>query len=297
MVIRNTIPMDDDSTGEPPVSQAACNLRLTHESGRRMTLETLGFQFTDGVARITLRRPNHVNALNPTLAGELLRVTTTCEADPAVRAVLIDAEGKMFCAGGDLAAFSGAGADIRRVLRQMTVDLHGAISRLARLPAPVVAAVQGAAAGAGFSLTCACDLVLTSKSSKFTMSYTKAGLVPDGSSTYFLPRIVGRRRALELMLLNPVLTADEARHLGLVTRVVDDARLHNEAMELARQLAQGPTRAYAAAKRLVLSSAHETLESQMELESAAIAEAAASPDGQEGIAAFLAKRTPTFSGR
>ncbi|MEE2636326.1 MAG: enoyl-CoA hydratase-related protein [Acidobacteriota bacterium] len=262
-----------------------------------MTLETLGLQIADGVARITLRRPNHANAMTPTLAGELLRVTTTCELDPGVRAIVIDAEGKMFCAGGDLTAFSDAGADIRRVLRQMTVDLHGAISRLARMRVPVIAAVQGTAAGAGFSLTCACDLVLAARSSKFTMAYTKAGLVPDGSSTYFLPRIVGRRRALELMLLNPVLHADEARNLGLVTRVIDDTQLHTEAMNLARQLAEGPTGAYAAAKRLVLSSAHETLESQMELESSAIAEAAGGPDGQEGIRAFLAKRTPIFSGR
>lgn len=261
-----------------------------------MTLETLGFQVTDGVGRITLRRPDQGNAMTPTLARELLQVAIACDVDPSVRAVLIDAEGPMFCAGGDLRGFSAAGTDLARVLKQMTADLHAAISRLARLDAPVIAAVQGAAAGAGFSLACACDLVIAARSAKLTLAYTRAGLVPDGSSTYFLPRLVGRRRALELMLLNAKLTAEEACSAGLVTRVVEDDALADEALALARNLAQGPTGAFAAAKRLVLASFNETLESQMELESAAITRAATGPDGREGIAAFLEKRPPVFSG-
>lgn len=262
-----------------------------------MTFDTLRFQIDDGIARITLRRQDNANAMNPILARELLDAAIACDVDPSVRAVLIDAEGRMFCAGGDLDTFRRAGDDLARLLRHMTVDLHGAIARLARMRAPVIAAVQGAAAGAGFSLTTACDFVVAAQSAKFTMAYTRAGLAPDGSSTFFLPRLLGRRRALELMLLNPVLTADEAHAWGLVTRVVDDESLADEALGLARTLAQGPTGAYAAAKRLVLASSHETLESQLELESAAITEAATGPDGQEGIAAFLEKRTPTFQGR
>ncbi len=262
-----------------------------------MTFDTLRLQIDDGVARITLCRPDNANAMNPTLARELLDAAIACDVDPSVRAVLIDAEGRMFCAGGDLDTFRRAGDDLARLLRHMTVDLHGAIARLARMRAPVIAAVHGAAAGAGFSLTCACDLVVAARSAKFTMAYTRAGLAPDGSSTFFLPRLLGRRRALELMLLNPVLTANDAHAWGLVTRVVDDEELAETALDLARTLARGPTGAYAAAKRLVLASANETLESQMELESAAITEAATGPDGQEGIAAFLEKRTPTFQGR
>jgi 2-(1,2-epoxy-1,2-dihydrophenyl)acetyl-CoA isomerase len=262
-----------------------------------MTFETLRLQVQDGVGRITLRRPDHANAMSPTLARELLEAAIACDVDPAVRAVLIDAEGKMFCAGGDLDVFRRAGDELAAVLKRMTVDLHGAISRFARMRAPVIAVVQGAAAGAGFSLACACDLVLAARSAKFTLAYTRAGLVPDGSSTFFLPRLVGRRRALELMLLNPVLTADEAYAMGLVTRVVDDAALADEAMNMATTLAQGPTGAYAAAKRLVLASLNETLESQMELEATAITEAATGPDGQAGIAAFLEKRKPVFTGR
>ncbi len=262
-----------------------------------MPLETLGLRIEDGVGRITLQRPDNANAMNPTMARELLDVAIACDVDAAVRAVLIDAEGRMFCAGGDLAGFASAGTALAGLIKRMTVDLHGAISRLARMRAPVIAAVQGAAAGAGFSLACACDLVVAARSAKFTMAYTRAGLVPDGSSTYFLPRLLGRRRALELMLLNPVLTSDEAHEQGLVTRVVEDAALPEAAFALARELAQGPTGAYAAAKRLVLASSNETLESQMELEAAAIAEAATGADGQEGIAAFLGKRKPTFHGQ
>jgi 2-(1,2-epoxy-1,2-dihydrophenyl)acetyl-CoA isomerase len=262
-----------------------------------VTFTTLRFQREDGVGRITLLRPEHANAMNPTLAKELLEVAIACDVDPAVRAVLIDSEGRMFCAGGDLEVFHRAGDDLAGVLKRMTVDLHGAISRFARMRAPVIAAVQGAAAGAGFSLTCAWDFVVAARSAKLTMAYTRAGLVPNGSSTFFLPRLLGRRRALELMLLNPVLTADEAHAWGLVTRVVDDDALVEEAVGLATRLAQGPTGAYAAVKRLVLASTNETLESQMELEAAAITEAAIGPDGQAGIAAFLEKRKPVFTGR
>lgn len=261
-----------------------------------MNLDTIALRIDDSVGRITLRRPGHANAMNPTMARELLQVAIACDVDTSIRAVLLDAEGKMFCAGGDLATFSHAGDDLARLLKQMTVDLHPAISRLARLRAPVIAAVQGAAAGAGFSLACACDLVVAARSAKLTMAYTRAGLVPDGSSTYFLPRLLGRRRALELMLLNPVLTAEEACQWGLVNRVVDDAALGDEAFTLAQQLAKGPTGAFAAAKRLVLTSSHETLESQMELEAAAITAAATGADGQEGIAAFLEKRRAAFHG-
>ena len=262
-----------------------------------MPLETLDFRIDHGVGRITLRRPDNANAMNSVLARELLEVAIECDVDESVRVVLIDAEGRMFCAGGDLTAFSSAGDDLATVIKRMTVDLHAAISRLARMRAPVIAAVQGAAAGAGFSLVCACDLVVAARSAKFTMAYTRAGLVPDGSSTYFLPRLLGRRRALELMLLNPVLTADDAHGLGLVTRVVDDDALEDAANGLARELAEGPTGAYAAAKRLVLASSNETLESQMELEADAIALAATGADGREGVAAFLDKRRPVFQGR
>jgi len=261
-----------------------------------MHLNTLKFQINDGIARITLSRPDDANAINLTMAQELLQTIITCDVDRNVRAVLLDAEGRLFSAGGDLGHLAKAGDTLPAILKELTATLHAAISHLARMRAPVIASVQGAAAGAGFSLACACDLVLAAKSAKFTLAYTKAGLVPDGSSTYFLPRLLGRRKALEMMLLNPVLTAEEARQLGLVNRVINDDNLRAESLNLAAKLGAGPTNAYAATKRLLLASSQETLESQMALEASAIAEIAADSDGQEGIAAFLEKRQPHFQG-
>jgi 2-(1,2-epoxy-1,2-dihydrophenyl)acetyl-CoA isomerase len=179
----------------------------------------------------------------------------------------------------------------------MTMYLHAAISRFARMRAPLVAAVNGTAAGAGFSLVCAADLVVAAESARFTMAYTRAGLTPDGSSTYFLPRLVGTRRALELMLTNRTLSAAEALEWGLVNRVVPDAELEEQATSLARSLAAGPTAAFGSVKRLVENSTRDSLESQMEHEARAIADAARSPDAREGIDAFFAKRAAKFSGR
>ena len=174
--------------------------------------------------------------------------------------------------------------------------LHMAISRFVRMDAPLVVAVNGAAGGGGMSFVLAADLVLAAESAKFTMAYTRAGLSPDGGSTFFLPRIVGVRRALELALTNRVLTAREAQEWGLVTRVVPDAALAAEAQTLAAQLAAGATGAFGAAKRLLHHSSSESLETQMELEAQAIAERSRGADAREGIAAFIAKRAPRFGG-
>jgi 2-(1,2-epoxy-1,2-dihydrophenyl)acetyl-CoA isomerase len=260
-------------------------------------LETVKFEIVDGVGHITLNRPDKANAMNPTMARELLEVAITCDEDGSVRCVLIDAVGKMFCAGGDLAEFSAAGDGMPRLLKEMTVCLHAAIGRLARMRPPVVGAVGGTAAGAGFSLVTAIDLPIAARSARFTMAYTRAGLTPDGSSTYFLPRLIGRRRTLELMITNRLLTADEALEWGILSRVVADEELDAEAWKLARQIASGPTLAYGAVKDLVLRSDSERLESQMEHEARAIADAARTADAKEGIAAFFDKRAPEFGGK
>jgi 2-(1,2-epoxy-1,2-dihydrophenyl)acetyl-CoA isomerase len=202
----------------------------------------------------------------------------------------------MFSGGGDLKSFAAQGAALPGHLKEVALYLHAAISRFVRMDAPVVAAVNGAAGGAGMSLCLFADLVLAAESAKFTLAYTRAGLSPDGGSTYFLPRIVGVRRALELALTNRVLTAREAAEWGIVTRVVADAELLTEADALARQLAAGATRAYGAAKRLLHHSFAESLETQMEVEAQAIAGMARTHDAREGIAAFIAKRKPDFSG-
>jgi 2-(1,2-epoxy-1,2-dihydrophenyl)acetyl-CoA isomerase len=262
-----------------------------------MAYETLLFEKKDGLAHITLNRPEAANALNLQMGRELMQVAIACDEDPSVRAVLMDASGRMFCAGGDLASFADAGDAMGGLLKELTTYLHAGISRFARMRAPLVTAVGGAAAGAGFSMVCAADLVVCGESAKFTMAYTGAGLSPDGSSSYYLPRLIGARRTLELMLLNRRLSAAEALEWGIVNEVVADDALAERALALATQLAHGPTEAYATAKKLVLASATESLETQMELEARGIAAMTHTADAQEGIQAFFDKRKATFTGR
>lgn len=262
-----------------------------------MSDDTIELSIRDGVAHLTFNRPEAANSMNVELARELMYATLACDEDPSVRAVLLSGAGRMFSGGGDLKTFATKGETLPHYLKELTTYLHAAVSRLTRMAAPVIAAVHGSAAGAGLSLACAADLVLAADGAKFTVAYTRAGLVPDGSSTYFLSRIVGLRRALELTLTNRVLSAAEAMALGIVTRVVPEASLFREAQALAAELAAGPTQAFAAAKRLLHSGWTGTLETQMELETRAIGDIARTADAREGIAAFVAKRVPTFRGR
>ena len=171
-----------------------------------------------------------------------------------------------------------------------------ALSRLSRNRAPVIAALNGTAAGAGFSLAMAADLAIAEEQAVFTMAYTNAGLSPDGSSTYFMPRKIGDRRTRELMLTNRVLTAPEALDWGVVNQVVESGGALAAARVIAAGMAQGPTEAYAQVKRLLDSSFSQSLETQMELEARAIADQVASVDGQEGMLAFVEKRKPQFRG-
>ena len=258
------------------------------------TYTTLTFDVREGVAEITLNRPEAANALNAEMAGELHDAALRCDADPAVRAVILTGSGRFFCAGGDLKDFATRGDDLPRFLKQMAADLHLAVSRLNRMDAPVIVAVNGTAAGAGFSIALCGDLAIAAESARFTMAYTRAGLTPDGSSTYFLPRLVGLRRAKELTLTNRTLSAAEALDWGLVNRVVPDAEVLPAARALAEELAQGATLAFGRAKRLLDGGLNATLETAMEDEAQAIAAMARTDDGREGIQAFLEKRPARF---
>ena len=253
-------------------------------------------EIKSGVAHIALNRPESANGINKEMAEDLDHAARKCDDDPAVRAVLISGAGKFFCAGGDLKSFAAQAANLPRYLEEVTAHLHHAISLFARMRSPVVAAVHGSAAGAGFSLACAVDFVIAAESAKFTMAYTKAGLTPDGSSTFYLPRIVGPRRALELAILNPVLSARQALDLGIATRVVPDAELLPTATAFAEELAAGPTLAYRGVKRLIIDSAVAGLEEQMGRETETICGTAWTKDAREGIAAFVEKRRPQFTG-
>jgi 2-(1,2-epoxy-1,2-dihydrophenyl)acetyl-CoA isomerase len=258
----------------------------------------LNFEVRDHVAHITLNRPEAANALNLALAQELEEVSLHCNEDAAVRAVILTGTGKLFCAGGDLKSFAAVSpAELPAFLKRVTLYLHTAMNRFARMRAPLVIAVNGSAGGAGLSLICAGDLVLAAESARFTMSYTRIGLTPDGSSTYYLPRIVGLRRAMDLALTNRAITAREAETMGIVTRVVPDSEVMTAAGQLAAELASGATTALGGVKRLLYASTNNSLSEQMEMETEFIAECARTADAQEGMAAFLGKRAPKFSGK
>lgn len=257
-----------------------------------MAFSTLRLDVRDRVARLTLARPEAANTVSLELAQELeAAVDELSGAD--VGAVLLSGEGRMFCGGGDLKSFA-AQPDLPAHLEAVTRHLHAALLRMSELDAVVVAAVHGAAAGAGLGLVGAADLVIASHSATFVMAYTRLGLTPDGSSSWYLTRAVGLRRALELTLTNRVLTADEALAWGLVNRVVPDADLHEAALAWAAELAAGPTGALGRAKRLLLAAGENDLKTQLVLETQVLCESAGFDEAAEGLAAFLQKRPARF---
>jgi 2-(1,2-epoxy-1,2-dihydrophenyl)acetyl-CoA isomerase len=261
-----------------------------------MRYQNLLLDRADAVATITLNRPDAYNALNLALGRDLFHATLEVDEDPGIRCVVITGAGKAFCGGGDVKEFAENLPRIGGLVKELTTYVHGAVSRLVRSAKPVVVAVNGVAAGGGLSLALSGDLVVAAESARFTMAYAKIGATPDVSSTYFLPRLVGVRRALELYLTNRALSAREAVDWGLVTRVVPDGELTSAITALASELAEGPTKAFGAAKLLFQQSTHESLETQMELESRAIAASGLTEDFREGVRAFAAKKTPTFRG-
>lgn len=254
---------------------------------------TVTYEVRDRVAYVTLNRPDGGNAMNLQLGRDLFDAARRCEADRSVRAVVLTGAGKSFCFGGDLRGMLvESGDNLGGYLRELTADLHDAILRFTHMDAPVIAAVNGTAAGAGIGLVAMADLTVAAEGAKFSLAYTGVGLTPDGSTSWFLPRAVGYKRAMELMLTNRVLTAAEALNWGLVNQVVPNGEALNEATKLALRLAAGPRSAFGRAKRLMGSSMD--LAQQLDDESRAIAVQGPSPEGREGIQAFLEKRPPRY---
>ncbi|WP_030664892.1 enoyl-CoA hydratase-related protein [Streptomyces cellulosae] len=248
----------------------------------------------DGLARVTLRRGEAGNAIDLDMARGLLDAARVC-AQEAVRAVLLTGEGKSFCVGGDLREFSRlSGETLEKHLTAVTDALHDALRTFAEGDAPVVAAVQGAVAGAGIGLAAAADVTLADADASFTAAYTGIGYSPDAGVSWFLPRLVGPKRALDLLLTNRRVPAAEAEAIGLVSRVVAPDRLAAEAARTAEALRRGPTTAFGVTRRLVAAGLTSDLGPHLDQEARALAAAAASDTGREGVAAFLGKRAPDF---
>lgn len=262
-----------------------------------MEYEKITFDVDGSIATVTFNRPDAANAMDRQLMYELMHVAIRCDEDRSVRAVVVTGAGdRFFSAGGDLGAFRQAEGEAGALLKEMTTYFHAAISRFARMDAPLISAVNGMAAGAGFSFVAASDLVVAADNARFVSAYTASSLTPDGSSTYFLPRLVGTRRAMELMLTNRRLSASEALEWGLVNQVVPAADLLPTAHRLAAELASGATLSFGAVKRMLLESLSGTLETQMEMEARSIAAMSHTHDGAEGMRAFFEKRPPEFRG-
>jgi 2-(1,2-epoxy-1,2-dihydrophenyl)acetyl-CoA isomerase len=251
----------------------------------------------DGVATLRLNRPDKGNAINEEMAADLEEASVRIAEAPALRAVLVAGNGPNFTMGGDVNFFAGTpSAELPGKLRRMIDGYHRAIDRLTSIDAPVVAAVRGAAAGGGLGLLYIADIVVASTDARFALGYGALGLTSDGGNTWFLPRMVGMRRAQELFLLNRRLSAQEALEFGLVSRLVPDDAVEAEAIAVARELAAGPTRAFGAMRRMLRQSFETNLGAQLEAEMQSIVGASRSDDAREGIAAFAARRRPVFKG-
>jgi 2-(1,2-epoxy-1,2-dihydrophenyl)acetyl-CoA isomerase len=261
-----------------------------------MAKSTLLFSLADGVATVTLNRPDKLNAFTLELHAELAEtLDRIAKPESGVRALIITGAGRGFCAGQDLSLRDPTVLhDLKATLQK---QFNPNIRRVRALPMPVIAAVNGVAAGAGMSLALACDIVIAASSASFLQAFSKIGLVPDSGSTYFLPRLIGDARARALAILAEKITAEQARDWGLIWQVAPDDRLMDEAQAMAARLAQMPTRAIALIKQALDATPGNSLDAQLELEAELQGIAGRSEDYREGVAAFLEKRAPKFTGR
>ncbi|MEV7431875.1 enoyl-CoA hydratase-related protein [Nocardioides sp. NPDC092400] len=251
----------------------------------------------DGIARVTLNRPEASNGVDVPTLQALHAAILRCHAEPTVRVVLLRGAGRNFCAGGDVKTFAAKGEDLPEYLREATAWLQIATSAMIQLKAPVVAVIQGfAAGGAGFGFVCAADLVVAADDARFFSGAVRVGMAPDAGTTVTLSRLVGLRRALDILLTNPTLSAAEALDLGIVSRVVPADELEAQAHELAAGLAAQPPLALAATKRLVWGGLGAGVEERLAEEARVVSELSGTADSREGLAAVLERRSPTFIG-
>jgi 2-(1,2-epoxy-1,2-dihydrophenyl)acetyl-CoA isomerase len=268
---------------------------LENRAGKEKKMNYQMIQATiseNGICTLKLNRPEVRNALVLKMREELKDFFTEIQYKDEVKAIILTGEGKTFSSGGDLSALSEVDAVTGRM---RMLASHELIRSILNLEKPVIAAINGAASGAGASLALACDLVIASRSTVIVQSFTKVGLIPDLGCMYFLPKLIGRQRALEFMFLGEKITAEQAQAIGMINRVVDDERLLEEANKLALQLSEGPQMALGFIKKLVNRSVTTDLDESLELEGFAQAMCFESADFKEGVQAFFDKRKPVFN--
>jgi len=264
-----------------------------------MTYKCLLYETKDGIATLTLNRPERLNALGDTLRDDLFGALMQASADPQVRVLVITGAGRGFCSGGDVKSMKerNEAAEAPPLTDRYAPLRDRTIFSMRDCPKPIIAAVNGAAAGAGMNLALACDIRIASTAAKFSQAFVKRGLHPDWGGSYFLPRLVGTAKAAELIFTGDSIDAAKALELGIVNAVVTPEELMNEAYKLARKIADGPPVAIALAKRAIYRSEHSDLRGALEFETFAQNVCHETEDSKEGIKAFIEKRAPVFKGR
>lgn len=248
------------------------------------------------ILEVAFNRPEVYNALDLELIKMLAETVSFAATDPSVRGVILTGKGNAFCSGGDLKSIGQQTEEAGSAFYRLAPLFHFSITEIRRMGKPVLAAINGVAAGGGFSLALACDFRVMGESALLRQAYTSSGLSMDGGGSFALPRLVGLARAMEIMAFDEPISAARALEWGLVTRVVPDPDVLPEATAMLERLAKTSLHSFAWSKKLMTDSLNHTLESQLELERQAISDCAAHPDGQEGIRAFVEKRRPSFSG-
>jgi len=263
-----------------------------------MAYETIEFEITEGVAVLTLNRPDRMNSFNTQMHGEVRDALKQVKKDDSVRCLLITGNGRGFCAGQDLSDRNvDPNAEMPNLGESIEKNYNPLIRTLQGLEMPVICAVNGVAAGAGANIAFACDIVLAARSASFIQAFCKIGLVPDSGGTWTLPRLVGHARAMALSMLGDKITAEQAQSWGMIWRVIDDEQLKDEALSLAKRLATQPTKGLALIKRAIQSSWDNSFDEQLDLERDLQTLAGRTEDYREGVKAFMEKRQPDFKGK